>query len=108
METRLHPFGRWCFFLGLFALYGLAAMKVYLAWRDGMWPRWPLGDWLPEGVVRTVFAAATGPVREIAVWLLSRDIVEWAAAACLGLWLLNLAGGRPAGDSGADPDDVSR
>ena len=107
METRLRTFGRGCFFVGLIALYGLVAMKVYLAWRDGMWPLWPLGECLPEGLVRIAFSPPAEPVRDVVVWLLSRDVVEWAAAACLGLWLLGLGGGRDGG-AVAGRDDLSR
>jgi hypothetical protein len=92
MKTRQGLFGRACLLVGLLALYLLAGMKVYLAWRDGMWPDWPLGDHVPDALVHWVFSLGAAPVRAALVWLLSRDVVEWAAAACLVLWLLTLFG----------------
>jgi len=92
MKTRTSAFGRGCFFVGLVALYSLVGMKVYLAWRDGVWPRWPVGEYLPDMAVRTVFSPETESVRQVMVWLLSRDVVECAAVVCLVLWLLQLGG----------------
>lgn len=101
MRTRQSAFGRACFLLGLAALYLLAGMKLYLAWRDGLWPDWPLGDYLPDAVVRAVFATPDSALRTGLVWLLSRDLVEWAAAACLVLWVIALSG-----NAGGDGDDT--
>ena len=75
-------------------------MKLYLAWRDGLWSNWPLGDFLPDAAVRAVFATQEPILRTVLVWSLSRDVVEWAAAVCLVLWLLNLSG-----NAGGDDDD---
>jgi hypothetical protein len=107
MKTRANAFGRGCFFVGLAALYFLVGMKAYLAWRDGIWPRWPLGEYLPDGVVRTVFSPETESIRTIVVWLLSRDVVECAAAVCLVLWLLQLVGNGRTGEPDRE-DAVSR
>jgi hypothetical protein len=107
MRTRQGAFGRGCFLVGLAALYLLAGMKLFVAWRDGMWPDWPLGDFLPDVAVRGMFSPDASSVRSVVVWLLSRDIVEWAAAVCLVLWVLSLAGnaGRDRRDQ---EEDMSR
>jgi len=42
--------------------------------------------------LRTVFSPETESVRQVMVWLLSRDVVECAAVVCLVLWLLQLGG----------------
>ncbi len=104
MKTRTNAFGRGCFFVSLFALYFLVGLKAFLAWRDGGWPDWPLGGSLPDAVVRMIFSPETKSVRHVIIWLLSRDVVEWAAAICLVLWLLNLVGNDRGGRS--DTKDV--
>jgi hypothetical protein len=107
MKTRTNAFGRGCFFIGLLPLYFLVGLKAFLAWRDGVWPHWPLGEYLPDPVVRAVFSPETESVRAVVVWLLSRDVVECAAAVCLVLWLLNLVGNGRTG-RGDQTDAVSR
>lgn len=107
MKTRANAFGRGCFFIGLAALYALVGMKAYLAWSDGVWPRWPLGEYLPDVVVRTVFSPEIESARAVVVWLLSRDVVECAAAVCLVLWMLQLIGNGREGEH-AREDVVSR
>lgn len=107
MRTRQGAFGRACFLVGLAALYLLAGMKLYVAWRDRLWPQWPLGDFLPNGVVLGLFSPSAASVRSVLVWLLSRDLVEWAAAACLVLWLLTLPGNGE-GDLDDHQEDMSR
>lgn len=100
MKTRQGTWGRACFWVGLVALYALAGMKCWLAWRDGLWPDWPLGDVVPDAAVRWIFSLDAAGVRVVLVWLLARDVLEWAAAVCLVLWLLTLPGA--AGRDGTD------
>lgn len=103
MRTRQNAFGRACFLLGLAALYILAGMKLYLAWRDDLWPNWPLGDYLPDAVVRAVFTIREPTLRSGLVWLLSQDVVAWAAGVCLVLWGLALSG-----NAGGGGDDTKK
>ena len=107
METRHQTFGRTCFLVGLAILYLLVGTKLYIAWRDSMWPSWPLGDYLPDALVRAVFATSVPSAKAVLVWILSRDLVVVVAAVCLVLWLLDLLGngGNPGDDH---PDAHSR
>lgn len=100
MGTRHNAFGRGCFLVGLAVLYLLLGIKLFFVWRDGLWPGWPLGDFMPDPVVRAVFAIAVQPVRSVMVWVLSRDVVSVVAAVCLVLWLLDLPGDAEADDEG--------
>ena len=107
MDTRRNSFGRGCFLVGLGVLYLLLGMKLYVSWREGVWQAWPLGDYLPDAVVRAVFSLGTASIRSALVWILSQDVVIVVAAVCLLLWLLGLFGNE--GDSGGDSGgDVSR
>jgi len=107
METRRNTFGRGCFLVGLAVLYLLLGMKIHIAWRDGLWPSWPLGDYLPDAVVRGVFAVEPLSVRSALVWLLSRDILGVVAAICLLVWALGLFGNE-GGSADGRPGEVSR
>ena len=100
MGTRRNVFGRGCFLVGLAVLYCLLGMKLYIAWRDGLWPAWPLGDNLPDAVVRGVFSLEPSSVRSALIWLLSQDVLEVTAAFCLLVWLVSLFG-----DDGGRADD---
>ena len=107
MKSRRNFFGRSCFFVGLAVLYALVGMKVHIAWRDGLWPVWRLGDTVPDAVVRAVFSLEAAPVRSALVWLLSRDVVGVVAAICLIVLVLDLfanIGGSP----GDHEDALSR
>lgn len=75
-------------------------MKLYIAWRDGLWPAWPVGDTLPDAVVRGLFSVEPPSLRSVLIWLLSRDVMVVAAAVCLVVWLLGFWS-----DGGDGPDD---
>lgn len=91
-------FGRGCLWVSLAALYGLLAMRLFVAWREGLWLEWPLGDFLPDTAVRLVFSLDNDTLRQMLGWLLARDVLYWAAGVCLLLWLLITPGGAsPAG-----------
>lgn len=92
MKTRGDAFGRGCLWASLTALYGLLGMRVFVAWRDGLWLDWPLGDSLPDAVVRWVFAVTDETVRSVLAWLLRQDVLYFAAAVSLVLWVLTLSG----------------
>lgn len=98
-------FGRGCLWLSLAALYGLLAMRLYVAWREGLWLDWPLGDFASEAVVRRVFALENGSLRRVAVWLMEQDVLYYVAAVSLAVWLLIPAGKASPADA---EDDVSR
>jgi hypothetical protein len=100
MATRRDLLGRGCFYCSLAALYCLLGMKVLVAWREGLWLDWPLGDYLPDAVVRALFALPDGRFREILTWLLRQDVIYHAAAIALLLWLLHLAAGAGRGNGG--------
>lgn len=107
MATRRDIFGRGCFFCSLAALYCLLGMKLYVACREGMWFDWPLGDYLPDAVVRAVFALPDGGFRAVLTWLLRQDVMYHAAAVTIVLWLLLPSGRGDGGDgpSGDKPSD---
>ncbi|WP_428569062.1 MAG: hypothetical protein ACP59X_10470 [Solidesulfovibrio sp. DCME] len=110
MATRRDLVGRGCFYCSLAALYCLLGMKVFVAWRDGLWLDWPLGDVLPNAVVRALFALPDGRLRDILTWLSRQDVIYHVAAIALVLWLLHLAamagrGGGGDGFSGGEPPD---
>lgn len=92
MTTRRDLFGRGCLWISLAALYTLCGMKLFVALRDGVWLYWPLGDYLPDAVVRAVFALPEGGVRRMLTWLMRQDVMYHAAAVSLLLWLLTLSG----------------
>ncbi|MHC1789038.1 hypothetical protein [Solidesulfovibrio sp.] len=94
-------FGRGCLWVSLAALYGLLAMRLFVVWREGLWLEWPLGDFLPDHVVRLVFSLGNDLLLHVAVWLLARDVLYWVAAVCLLLWLL-IAPGGPSPAAGQD------
>jgi hypothetical protein len=93
MKTRRDALGRVCLLASFGALYLLLGMKAYVAWREGLWLDWPLGDYLPDAVVHWVFAFPDSPTRSTLEWLMGRDVLYYAAAVSLVLWLLNLSGG---------------
>ena len=102
MKIPGDTFGRGCLWLSLAALYGLLAMRLYVAWREGLWLEWPLGDFVPDAVVRRIFALEQPGLRDAASWLLGRDVLYWVAAGCLILWLLTGSGeAGPANDDDA-------
>jgi len=101
MKTRGDAFGRGCLWASLAALYGLLGMRVFAAWRERVWPLWPLGDCLPDPVVRWIFSLPWPPVRAALAWVLGQDVLYVAAAVSLLLWLLALGdGSASAGDDG--------
>ena len=102
MKIPGDAFGRGCLWVSLAALYGLLAMRLYVVWREGLWLEWPLGDVVPDAVVRRVFALEAAGLRDAAVWLLGRDVLYWVAAVCLFLWLLT----GPDGSSRAGDDEA--
>ena len=83
----------------------MLAMRLYVVWRDGMWLAWPLGDFLPDALVRRLFALPDAGPRDALVWLLGQDALYWVAAVCLVVWLL-AAPGRTT--PGGDDDEPSR
>ncbi len=98
MMNRRDALGRTCLWVSLGALYALLGMKVFVAWREGVWLDWPLGDHVPDEVVRRAFAAPAGPVRSALVWVLGQDVLYLAAAVSLVLWLLSLSGAPDSGN----------
>lgn len=102
MTTRRDLIGRGCLWCSLAALYTLLGMKAYVAWRDGVWLDWPLGNALPDALVRWVFSLPDGPFRAVLEWLMRQDVIYHAAAVTLLIWLLGLVAGSPE-DKGDDP-----
>lgn len=103
-----HPgdaLGRGCLLVSLTALWAMLAMRLYVVWRDGMWLAWPMGDVLPDALVRRIFTWPDGGPRDALVWLLRQDALYWVAAVCFVLWLI-AAPGRSA--PGGDDDELSR
>ncbi len=96
MEIRSQALGRVCLWISLAALYILLGLKVFVALREGLWLDWPLGDFLPDVLVRWVFSLESPPVRSVLAWVLSRDVLHGAAALSLVLWLLTLSGNASA------------
>ncbi|UJX40693.1 hypothetical protein K9F62_18670 [Desulfovibrio sp. JY] len=92
MTTRSDVLGRGCLWVSLAALYTLCGMKLFVAWRDGLWLDWPLGDYLPDAVVRWVFRLPEGAPRTALVWVMGQDVVYQAAAVTCCIWLLTLFG----------------
>lgn len=88
MKTRYNVFGQICLWASLAALYALLAMKLVVLWREGLWLDWPLGNYLPDAIVRWVFSLRYQPLRSGLVWALSRDVVYHAAAISFVIWLL--------------------
>jgi len=99
MKSRGDAIGRACWLASLGALYALLAMKAYVFWRDGFWPDWPLGEFVPDAVVRFAFAVSDSPVRAALAWLLRGDVLYHAATVSLVLWLLNYSGESSGGGS---------
>lgn len=108
MTTRRDLLGRGCFYCSLAALYCLLGMKVYVAWREGLWLDWPLGEYLPDALVRAVFSLPDGRIREALTWLLRQDVLYHVAAITLLLWLLAPSGkpGRGPGGDGLSGDEA--
>ena len=102
MKSRRDAFGRACWLVSLVALYALLGLKAYVFWREGLWPQWPLGEYVPDAVVRAAFSGADSPARAALAWLLGRDVLYFAAAASLVLWMLDFFGGS-SGDDGGTP-----
>ena len=100
MKIPGDTFGRGCLWVSLAALYGLLAMRLFVAWREGLWLEWPLGDFVPDVVVRWVFALEPPGLQDAASWLLGRDVLYWVAAVCLILWLLIGSGQTGPADDG--------
>ncbi len=100
MTTRRDLLGRGCLWCSLAALYSLIGMKAYVAWREGLWLDWPLGNYLPDAAVRWVFSLPDGAFRGVLAWLLRQDVIYHAAAVALLIWLLGLIGGPSAGKGG--------
>ena len=103
-----HPgdaFGRGCLLVSLTALWALLAMRLYVVWRDGLWLVWPAGDFLPDPLVRQVFALENEGLRQTLVWLMAQDALYWVAAVCLLVWLLSLLSTSP---PGGEDDELSR
>lgn len=101
-----HPgdaLGRGCLLVSLTALWAMLAMRLYVVWRDGMWLAWPLGDLLPDVLVRRLFALPDTGLRDALVWLLRQDALYWVAAVCLVLWLLAAPDRTPPGGDGDEP-----
>lgn len=103
MTTRRNVLGRGCLWVSLAALYILLGMKLYVAVREGVWLDWPLGDFVPDAVVRWVFARPDAAIRAVLVWSLGRDVLYYAAGAALVLWGLSFWGGASADDSDSSP-----
>jgi len=104
MKTRGDVFGRGCLWVSLTAVYGLLGMRVFVAWQEGLWLDWPLGDYLPDSVVRWVFALPNASTRAVLVWILGRDVLYHAAVLSLLLWLVTLRGGsQSVGKDGHSP-----
>lgn len=95
MKIPGDAFGRGCLWVSLAALYGLLAMRLFVAWREGLWLEWPLGDFVPDALVRRVFALEQPGLRDAAIWLLGLDVLYWVAAGCLLQWLLTGTGEVP-------------
>lgn len=98
MTTRRDVLGRICLWVSLAALYTLLGMKLFVALRDGVWQDWPLGEFLPDAVVRAVFRLPAGAMRDAVVWVLARDVVYHAAAVTCLVWLLTFAAASSAKD----------
>jgi hypothetical protein len=98
MKSQRDAFGRGCLLASLVALYVLLGMKAFVVWREGLWLDWPLGDYLPDGLVRWVFALPDSQVRSVAAWLLGQDVLYHAAAISLVLWLCAFSGESPGVD----------
>lgn len=107
MTTRRDLFGRGCLWISLAALYTLCGMKLFVALRDGVWLYWPLGDILPDAVVRAVFVLPEGGIRQMLTWLMRQDAMYYAAAVTLLLWLFTLFGSGGKGEGGDSPGDPS-
>jgi len=99
MTTRRDVLGRGCLWVSLAALYFLLGMKLFVAFREGLWLDWPLGDFLPDAVVRWVFALPDATVRQALAWVLNQDVVYHAAAVSLVLWMMTLLSGSSADES---------
>ena len=91
-------FGRGCLWVSLAALYGLLAMRLFVVWRDGIWLAWPLGNFVPDALVRKIFALNDAGPRRIIVWFLEQDILYCVAAICLAIWWLIPAGSAAPAD----------
>ena len=104
MTTRRDVLGRICLWVSLAALYTLLGMKLFVALRDGIWLDWPLGEFLPDAVVRGVFRLRDGAVRDALVWVLAQDVVYHVAAVTCLVWLLTFA----AASSAKDGEQASR
>jgi hypothetical protein len=101
MATRRNVLGRGCLLASLAALYILLGMKLFVALREGLWLDWPLGNFVPDAVVRWVFARPDAAVRTALAWLLGRDVLYYVAAVTLALWGMALAGGPSDADNAA-------
>ncbi len=99
MTTRRDVLGRGCLWSSLAALYILLGMKLFVAFREGLWLAWPLGNFLPDAMVRWVFALPRPTVRAVLAWLLGQDVLYYVAGVCLALWCLNLWGGTSSAES---------
>ena len=100
MKTRGDAFGRGCLLVSLTALYGLLGMRLFVAWREGLWLVWPLGDYLPDSVVRWVFSLSQPAVRAALAWAMGQDVLYVAAVVSLLLWLLAVV--RPSSETEDD------
>jgi hypothetical protein len=67
-----------------------------------VWLDCPLGNALPDALVRWVFSLPDGSFRAVLEWLMRRDVIYHAAAVTLLIWLLGLVAGSPE-DKGDDP-----
>ncbi|MFP5258759.1 MAG: hypothetical protein ACLGQH_07025 [Acidobacteriota bacterium] len=105
MKNPGDAFGRGCLWVSLATLYGLLAMRLYVAWREGLWLDWPLGDFVSDAVVRRVFALENAWLHRVAVWLLEQDVLYYAAVVSLAVWLLIPAGKASLAD---EEDEISR
>lgn len=98
MTTRRDVLGRGCLWVSLAALYTLLGMKIFVALRDGLWLDWPLGEFMPDAVVRWVFRLPAGGVRTALVWGMSQDVVYYVASVTCLVWLLPFIGSSSARD----------
>lgn len=99
MTTRRDVLGRGCLWVSLAALYLLLGMKLFVAFREGLWLDWPLGDFLPDALVRWVFALPDATLRQALAWVLNQDVVYHAAGISLILWIATLFGGSSPAES---------
>ncbi|EHJ46555.1 hypothetical protein DFW101_0538 [Solidesulfovibrio carbinoliphilus subsp. oakridgensis] len=102
MTTRRDVLGRGCLWASLAALYILLGMKLFVAIREGLWLDWPLGNFVPDAVVRWVFVRPDAAARTVLAWLLGQDVLYYVAAVALALWGMTLLGGA-SGAGNSDP-----